>query len=84
MLIAHILRYMFDNVLELELWTTSNWTVASGDYITPSSSDKYLGTAYVPFGKDNILPVREDINYMLSLLHHYYSLQMWCCRSQER
>ena len=44
-------RYLFDQQLELEMWLSSNSNTCVGEEITPTSADKYLGTAYIPLGK---------------------------------
>lgn len=48
-----VFRYLFDQQLELELWLSNNSNTCIGEEITPSSSDKYLGTAYIPLGNSS-------------------------------
>ena len=48
---SFIFRYLFDNQLELEMWLSNNSNTSINEEITPTSADKYLGTAYIPLGK---------------------------------
>ena len=50
-ILSFLFRYLFDNQLELEIWLSNNSNTCIGEEITPTSADKYLGTAYIPLGK---------------------------------
>ena len=50
-ILSFVFRYLFDNQLELEMWLSNNSNTCIGEEITPTSADKYLGTAYIPLGK---------------------------------